>query len=318
MSEPVIIGNATLLQGDCLDLMRSMPDASVDLVFCSPPYEAARTYGIDFNLRGQDWVDWAVPRYVECCRVCKGLVAWVVEGQTRQFRWSATPFLLGADLHRAGIHLRKPIAFCRVGIAGSGGPDWWRNDYEFVVCASKGKLPWSNNTANGHPPKWAPGGAMSHRVSSGARVNQWGHSFSTGGTGGDKDDVTCGKPRPSHKVQTRRKADGSRPRDGEYKPPVLANHGNLIECKVGGGLMGDRLAHENEAPFPESLADPFVRCFCPPGGVVLDCFCGSGTTLAVAVKNGRRAIGIDVRESQIELTKRRLEKYAPLFSGSNP
>lgn len=63
--------------GDCLAILRDMPADSVDLVFCSPPYEAARTYGIDFNLRGDAWVEWAVDRYLECVRVCRGLVAWV-------------------------------------------------------------------------------------------------------------------------------------------------------------------------------------------------------------------------------------------------
>ena len=43
---------------DRLDFLRSLPADSVDLVFGSPPYEAARTYGIDFALRGQEWVDW--------------------------------------------------------------------------------------------------------------------------------------------------------------------------------------------------------------------------------------------------------------------
>lgn len=85
--------------------MRGMPDASVDLVFTSPPYEAARTYGIDFNLRGQAWVDWAFERYIECVRISRGLVAWVVEGQTRQFCYTATPALLMADLYRAGVKL---------------------------------------------------------------------------------------------------------------------------------------------------------------------------------------------------------------------
>src|SRR4051812_18890552 len=99
---------AEILQGDCLDLMRAMEPASVDLVFTSPPYEAARTYGIDFKLKGQDFVDWCVERYLECLRVSKGLVAWVIEGQTRQFRYSASPILLMADLHRKGVHLRKP------------------------------------------------------------------------------------------------------------------------------------------------------------------------------------------------------------------
>lgn len=302
---------ATILVGDCLSLLRGMADDSVDLILGSPPYEAARTYGIGFKLRGQDWVDWMAERYIEMVRVCRGLVAMVVEGQTRSFRWSATPALLMADLHRAGVRLRKPPAFARVGISGSGGPDWWRNDYEFIVCASKGRLPWSDNTATGHPPKWAPGGSMSHRTSKGARVNQWGHSIASGATVVDADGVVRSKGRrPSHREakrtpsQTQRTngADGN----GSYVPPVLANPGNIIRCKVGGGLMGSKLAHENEAPFPESLALPFVLSFCPPGGTVLDPFCGSGTTGAVAIRHRREFIGFDVRESQAELTRRRL------------
>jgi DNA modification methylase len=70
--------------------------------------------------------------------------------------------------------------------------------------------------------------------------------------------------------------------------------------------LGDCLCHENEAPFPEALAEFFVRSFCPPGGTVLDPFSGSGTTTAVALRHGRRAIGIDVRQSQIDLVAKRL------------
>jgi DNA modification methylase len=70
--------------------------------------------------------------------------------------------------------------------------------------------------------------------------------------------------------------------------------------------MGSRLCHLNEAPFPERLAEFFVRSFCKPGGTVLDPFCGSGTTLAVARRHGRNAIGIDIRKSQIALTRKRL------------
>jgi site-specific DNA-methyltransferase (adenine-specific) len=75
---------------------------------------------------------------------------------------------------------------------------------------------------------------------------------------------------------------------------------------MGGGNMGNRLCHENEAPFPEKLAEFFIKSFCPPGGLVLDPFCGSGTTCAIASQHGRDYIGIDVRQSQIDLTTRRL------------
>jgi DNA modification methylase len=81
----------------------------------------------------------------------------------------------------------------------------------------------------------------------------------------------------------------------------------VIDCgAVGGGNMGSALCHENEAPFPESLAEFFVRSFCRPGGLVCDPFSGSGTTGAVAVRHGRRFVGCDLRASQVELTRRRI------------
>ena len=254
-----------LVTGDCLEWMRSQPDDSVELTFGSPPYEDARKYDMGFSLTGQAWVDWMVERWVQMDRICSGLVAMAVEGRTKNFRWSATPALLMADLHRRGIKLRKPPIYHRSGIFGSGGPEWWRNDYELIVCSSKGRLPWSDNTAMGHPPKYPPGGNPSHR-----------------------------------------KQDGSRVSGRKYVPPKLANPGNVIHCVVGGGHMGDSKAHQGEAPFPESLAEHFIRSFCPPGGIVLDPFSGTGTTCAVAAKHGRRYIGIDIREDQAQLARERI------------
>jgi site-specific DNA-methyltransferase (adenine-specific) len=305
-----------LLQTDARHL--PLADKSVDLVFGSPPYEAQRTYGIGFNLRGQDWVDFMVEVFREGLRICRGLVAMVLEGYTKDYRWSATPAILMADLHRAGIHLRKPPIFHRVGIPGSGGPDWLRNDYEFIICATNGgKLPWSKNTAMGHPPKWAPGGEMSHRLSNGARVNQWGAVGGKRGMGSRTADGFKPSGRPSHKLQTRRKANGERLMDGLYTEPVKANPGNVLKCKVGGGLMGHKLAHENEAPFPQSLPEFFIRSFCPPNGLVLDPFSGSATTGAAAVKWGRNYIGCDIRQSQCELGKRRLDGLQPMLLESS-
>lgn len=260
--------NYYLVREDALEFLSVVPDNAVDLIFCSPPYEAARAYEGDVKaLRREDWVKWAFDIWIECDRVSKGLVAWVVEGRTKNFQYIVTPLLLAADLHRAGIKLRKPPIYHRVGIPGSGGPDWLRNDYEFIICSSKGRLPWSDNTATGKPPVYDVGGPMSNRGP------------------GDK------------RVET-----------GFYTMPKIANPGNVIKCSVGGGHMGSSLAHINEAPFPESLADVFVKSFCPPDGLVMDIFCGSGTTLVSALKNGRNAIGVDIRQSQIDLTRTRIEQ----------
>jgi hypothetical protein len=290
--------------------MRYQPDNCVDLVFGSPPYEAARTYGIGFKLRGQEWVDWMVERIVEMVRICKGLVAMVVEGQTRKFQWSAAPALLMADLHRRGVCLRKPPAFHRVGICGSGGPDWLRNDYEFIVCAtSGGKLRYSDNTAMGKPCRYGVGGAMSNRTEDGRRRNRKTGRRVAGGMVAKATEPKArrfanGEMPTGSKLHT--KNNGTSMRVQCYVPPELANPGNVIHCTVGGSRMGSQLAHENEAPFPERLAEFFVRSFCPPGGIVLDPFSGSGTTARVAHRHGRQYIALDVRQSQCELTAKRL------------
>jgi len=91
-----------------------------------------------------------------------------------------------------------------------------------------------------------------------------------------------------------------------YPKNKLARPRDVLRVTVGGGHLGSKLAHDNEAPFPEALVEPFIKALSNPGDVVLDPFCGSGTTLAVALRLGRRAIGIDNRLSQINLTLRRL------------
>lgn len=104
--------------------------------------------------------------------------------------------------------------------------------------------------------------------------------------------------------------DGKRQRGSEYPQSKLARPGDVIRIPVGGGLMGHDLAHETEAPMPLALAEHFVKTCCPPRGLVLDPFLGSGTTCHAAQLHGRRYAGIDLRESQIELTRRRLQDVA--------
>jgi hypothetical protein len=98
-----------------------------------------------------------------------------------------------------------------------------------------------------------------------------------------------------------------------YRPPERANPGNVIDCgAVGGGNMGDELCHENEAPFHERLPETFIRSWCPPGGLVCDPFVGSGTTAKVAIRWGRHFLGCDLRESQVDLSRRRVGDVAAL------
>ena len=290
-----------LLRGDALRV--PLPDRSVDLVFGSPPYLKARKYlegGVDLGIaRGpEEWVSWMLAVTREALRVSRGAVVWVVAGSTRDRNYIPAPEGLAWEWWRSGglveVTTRKrrkpprgsmyrPVLWHRVGIPGAGGDQWFRADTEYCLCFKReGPLPFANNTAMGHPPKYPVGGDPSHRNPDG----RWNNRGENG-------------------VVSRKK----------FKQPELANPGNVIRGTAGRNHMGSHLAHESEAPFPEYVPEWFLKSLCPPGGVVLDPFVGSGTTLKIAEVLGMNSVGVDLRESQCRLASRRvredLEALAP-------
>jgi len=165
--------SAEIIQGDCLDVMRGWPDGCVDLVFGSPPYENARTYGIGVKMSGEEWVEWFKPIVREAVRITRGLACFVVAGMARKWQYHPVCEALAADLWREGIHQWRPAIYQRVGIPGSGGRQGFRNDWEFVLqfAGCERSLPWADNLACGQPCKYKPGGRPSHRKTNGDRVN---------------------------------------------------------------------------------------------------------------------------------------------------
>ena len=62
------------------------------------------------------------------------------------------------------------------------------------------------------------------------------------------------------------------------------------------------------ATFPEKLIEPCILAGSQVGGVVLDPFCGSGTTGIVSVRHQRDFIGIELNPEYAEMSIRRIEK----------
>jgi len=60
------------------------------------------------------------------------------------------------------------------------------------------------------------------------------------------------------------------------------------------------------AVYPEQLCIRPIKSSCPPNGIVLDLMCGSGTTLVVAKKLGRKYVGIDLNPKYVEIARKRL------------
>jgi len=62
------------------------------------------------------------------------------------------------------------------------------------------------------------------------------------------------------------------------------------------------------AVYPEEICVKPIKSSCPPGGIVLDPMCGSGTTLVVAKKLGMNYIGFDINPNYVEMAKKRLSE----------
>ena len=88
--------------------------------------------------------------------------------------------------------------------------------------------------------------------------------------------------------------------------PMLANAnpaGRTLRSVWWIAIQPYRGAHF--ATFPPKLAENCIKVGSPKGGVVLDPFAGSGTTLAVARALGRRSIGIELKPEYVELAWQR-------------
>lgn len=261
---------STFLLGDATQT--GLPDQSVDLVLGSPPYTDRRDYGIEGCLRrAREWVDWMIPVTKEALRVSRGPVVWVVNGCMKKDKGSPSiyqPAVEGLlwECFKQNICSEHPLIW-RKGAAPNRNKKWWNNDWEYIVAFRHAD----------ERPIYFDHVAVSTP-----------QKYMNGG------------------VFRQRGVNGKRRFGKTTERNALATPYDILNITVGGGKMGDPLAHENEAPYPEALCEPLIRALTKPGDTVFDPFSGSGTTVAVALKLGRSGIGMDIRQSQIDLGWRRV------------
>jgi DNA modification methylase len=83
---------------------------------------------------------------------------------------------------------------------------------------------------------------------------------------------------------------------------------DVLEVPSLNNMAQERTGYPTQKPL--ALLRMLIRACCPPGGLVLDPVCGSGTTLVAAVQEGRRAIGGDASETAVGLSRARLAEAA--------
>jgi site-specific DNA-methyltransferase (adenine-specific) len=104
---------------------------------------------------------------------------------------------------------------------------------------------------------------------------------------------------------TVRQHRGDQYHHGVIKPGAWVDDGTrLVPSVIDAKNMRGRALHPTEKSI--GILTPLIRYACPEGGLVVDPFAGSGSTLDAARQTGRRAIGIEAREDYCEAAARRL------------
>lgn len=264
-------GQATLVVGNCHELIEFLEPNSIQLALFSPPYDKLRDYkgGVNFDLTrlGQQLYRVMAPG---------GVVVMVIQDQTINFAKSLTSMRTIVNwVDVVGFTLFECLIYQRHGATG-GYPNRFRTDHEYMPVFVKGN--------DGRPASFnkAP---LAHFNSGDSRVNTSGAA--------------------------RRQPDGTvkrSPRKVLYSNET--SRGTLWKYHVSSDTSNPdaRIKFAHPATYPDRLAWDHVMCWTQPGDMILDPFVGSGSTAVAAISSGRNCIGFDVSSEYIELAEARCDK----------
>lgn len=297
-----------MICGDALEILRTMPDESVDCAVTSPPYWALRDYGVEGQLglepTFEEYLQKLCAIFDEVKRVLKREgTCWVNLGDTysgsnngshdyrehdglgldpkERYKGQKAgktsvpakslcliPFRFAIEMVNRGWMLRNTIIWHKPNCMPSSVKDRFTVDFEPLFFFVKSKQYWFELQYEPHKTK--PTHGTGRRGLQKGNVQVWGH---------------------------------------EQRHSAHINYGHSGRTKrCVWTIPTQPFAEAHFAVYPPTLIETPIKAGCPEGGIVLDPFMGSGTTAVVARQLGRRFIGIELNPAYVELAAKRLSQ----------
>ena len=127
-----------LRQGDCLELMKDIPDKSIDLTITSPPYDDLRSYNGALNWNFEIFKKIAE----ELFRITKdgGIIVWIVGDKTIKGSETGTSFKQALYFKEIGFNLHDTMIWQKQTFTDTGSlKTRYANVFEYMFILSKGK-----------------------------------------------------------------------------------------------------------------------------------------------------------------------------------
>lgn len=127
------MSNYVIKQGNCLELMKRLPDKSVDLVVTSPPYDNLRNY------KGYSWDFEGIAK--ELYRIVKdgGVVVWIVNDATINGSGTGTSFRQALYFKEIGFNIHDTMIWNKISCPFPDKTRYYQS-FEYMFVFSKGKI----------------------------------------------------------------------------------------------------------------------------------------------------------------------------------
>lgn len=263
-----------LYNEDCLNVLETLPENSIDLIITSPPYSDQRkkTYG---GTHPDKYVEWFLPISEKLLKVLKPTGSFILNIKEKVYEGERHTYVI--DLILA---LRKQ--------------GWlWTEEY---IWHKKNSFPgkWPNRLRDA----WE---RLLHFTKE-KKFNMYQDAVKI--PIGDWSKTRLKNLSETDKVRDESKVGsgfGKKIENWVGKDLVLPDNVLYIATESGN--------KNHSAVFPEGLPEWFIKLFTKENDVVLDPFLGSGTTCKVAHNLCRNSIGIELDKEYFEQTKKNLEKF---------
>ncbi|MDR0544568.1 MAG: site-specific DNA-methyltransferase [Odoribacteraceae bacterium] len=264
--------NTTLRLGDCKEVLKGLPDDSIDLVFTSPPYADQRknTYG---GVSPDKYVEWFLPVSRELLRVLKPTGTFMLNIKEKVVDGERSTYVMELILkmREQGWLWTEEFIWHKKNCYPGKWPNRFRDAWERLLQFNK-----QRNFAMYQEAVMVP-------------MGDW------------------ARERLKHLSETDKTRDNSKVGSGFGK-----NISHWLEREKAYPTNVLHLATEcsnknHSAAFPEELPEWFIKLFTKEGDTVLDPFMGSGTTNLAAQRVNRHSVGIEISPVYYEMVKRQLE-----------
>jgi len=260
-----------LMLGDCREKLKELPDDSVDLIFTSPPYADSRanTYG---GIKPDEYVDWFLPISAELLRVLKPTGTFILNIKEKVVNGERHTYVIELILamRKQGWLWTEEFIWHKKNCYPGKWPNRFRDAWE--------RLLQFNKTRKFHMYQEAvmiPMGSWAER-----RLK---------------------KLSPTDLLRDpSRVGSGFAKRVANWLGREKVYPTNVLH------LPTETKNRQHSAVFPEALPEWFIKLFTKEGDWVLDPFMGSGTTVRVAQKLGRNAIGIEILPEYFALAQQQI------------